>query len=102
VVADIPATTTSLPVGAGAPDSTMLPAGAFQLGGDAGVHQYVGGAPPAGSGVHDYYLTVTALDVATSGADATTSAAYLGFAIGGHTIARATIVCPTAAPGGSS
>jgi Raf kinase inhibitor-like YbhB/YbcL family protein len=97
VVADIPATTTTLRAGAGAPKSTRLPAGAFQLGGDAGAHQYVGGAPPKGSGVHNYYITVTALDVAKTGLTDSASAAYLGFAIGAHTIARATIICPTSA-----
>jgi Raf kinase inhibitor-like YbhB/YbcL family protein len=97
VVGDIPASTTRLPANAGAANSVVLPAGAFQLGGDAGVHQYVGGAPPAGSGVHDYYLTVTALDVAATGLTDGASAAYLGFAIDAHTIARATIICPTSA-----
>ena len=95
VVADVPAGTTSLPLGAGDPGSAQLPAGAIELADDAGLHQYVGGAPPAGSGVHDYYLTVTALDVPASGATVATSPALLGFMIGGHTIARATIICPT-------
>jgi len=98
IVADIPVTATSLPEGAGALDSTMLPAGAFQLGGDAGAHRYIGGAPPAGSGVHDYYLTVTALDVPKSGVGAGASGAFLGFNIAGHTLARATLVWPTSAP----
>jgi Raf kinase inhibitor-like YbhB/YbcL family protein len=97
VVIDIPATTTSLPLGAGAADSRTLPAGARQLADDAGLRQYAGGAPPAGSGVHDYYITVTALDVATTGLPATATPAYTGFAIDAHTIARATIICPTAA-----
>ena len=97
VVADIPVAVTSLPVGAGATDAAALPAGAFQLAGDAGAHQYVGAAPPPNSGIHNYYLTVTALDVDTSGVDKNASAAYMGFAIGGHTIARAFIVCPTPA-----
>jgi hypothetical protein len=98
VVADIPASVTELAEDAGAPDTTALPAGAFQLGGDAGVRQYVGGAPPAGTGMHQYYLTVTALDVDTGGLDASASGAFLGFSIGGHTLARATLVCPTKAP----
>jgi phosphatidylethanolamine-binding protein (PEBP) family uncharacterized protein len=68
-----------------------------QLGGDAGAHQYVGGAPPADSGVHEYYLTVTALGVAKAGLGQDASAAYLGFTIAGQTLARATLVCPTPA-----
>ncbi|HEY4023699.1 MAG TPA: YbhB/YbcL family Raf kinase inhibitor-like protein [Pseudonocardiaceae bacterium] len=97
VVIDIPGGTTSLPLDAGAANSDTLPTGAIQLADDAGVHQYVGGAPPAGSGAHDYSITVTALDVASTGLPATASPAYTGFAIDAHTIARATIVCPTAA-----
>jgi Raf kinase inhibitor-like YbhB/YbcL family protein len=99
VVGDIPASTHAFAAGAGAADTAILPGDSFQLAGDAGAHQYVGGAPPAGSGVHNYYITVTALDVEKSGLDANASAAYLGFAIAAHTIARATIVCPTAASG---
>jgi Raf kinase inhibitor-like YbhB/YbcL family protein len=97
VVTDVPSTTTSVPAGAGVPSSTTLGAGAFQLPGDAGAGRYVGGAPPAGSGFHDYYITVTALDVAKSGVGPTTSGALLGFTIDSHTIARATIICPTEA-----
>jgi hypothetical protein len=96
IVEDIPATATSLPENAGAPGSTTLPAGAVQLDGDAGTARYIGGAPPAGSGIHDYYITVTALDEPSTGLGATTSGALLGFEIDSHTIARATIVCPTA------
>ena len=95
IVANIPATTTALPVDAGAPNSTLLPAGAIELGGDAGMHRYVGGAPPAGSGVHEYTITVSALDTPTSGVGSDASGAFLGFTIAGHTIARATLICPT-------
>jgi Raf kinase inhibitor-like YbhB/YbcL family protein len=96
IVEDIPATATSLPENAGALGSTTLPAGAIQLDGDAGMARYIGGAPPAGSGIHDYYITVTALDEPSTGLGASTSGALLGFETGSHTIARATIVCPTA------
>jgi Raf kinase inhibitor-like YbhB/YbcL family protein len=97
VLADIPADTTSLAAGAGTPDGMRLPSGAFQLAGDAGAPQYVGGAPPAGSGLHEYYLTVTALSAAKTGLGQNASAAYLGFTIAGLTLARATLICPTPA-----
>lgn len=96
ITTDIPAGTTSLPEGAGVPDSKELGAGAFQLPGDAGAARYIGAAPPAGSGVHNYYITVTALDVDKSGVTPATSGALLGFTIDPHTIARATMVLPTA------
>jgi Raf kinase inhibitor-like YbhB/YbcL family protein len=95
VVADIPATSTSLPEGAGTVGSTLLPTGAFPLNADAGTPRFIGGAPPAGSGVHDFFITVTALDEASTGVNAATSPALLGFTIASHTIARATIICPT-------
>ena len=94
-VEDIPGTSTSLPANAGALNSTTLPAGAIQLDGDAGMPRYIGGAPPADSGLHYYYITVTALNESSTRLGATTSAALLNFEIDSHTIARATIVCPT-------
>jgi Raf kinase inhibitor-like YbhB/YbcL family protein len=97
VVADIQATTTSLPLGAGVVDSKLLPPGAFQLNADAGTPRYIGGAPPAGSGAHDFTITVLALDVPKTGLTSTSSAALLGFTMTSHTLARATIICPTAA-----
>ena len=98
VLADIPATTTHLPEDAGTVGSDQLPAGAFQLGGDAGTPQFLGAAPPPASGVHEYRITVTALDVDRCGVDDAASAALLGFTIATHTLARAVIVCPTPAP----
>jgi hypothetical protein len=97
IVGDIPATTTSLPAGAGVPGSPSLPSPAFQLNGDAGAPRYIGGAPPKGSGAHDYYITVTALDVPATGVNKTASGALLGFTIDAHTVARATLICPTSA-----
>lgn len=99
VLADIPATSTDLPEGAGTVGSPNLPTGAFQLGGDAGTPQFFGAAPPPGTGVHEYRITVTALDVEKCGLDATASAGLLGFTIAPHTLARAVLVCPTPSPG---
>jgi Raf kinase inhibitor-like YbhB/YbcL family protein len=93
-VADLPGTTKSLPENAGAPDGKLLPAGAFQYS-DAGAARFIGAAPPAKSGIHDYFITVTALDVATTGLKSPTSGALLTFTIDAHTLARATILCPT-------
>jgi Raf kinase inhibitor-like YbhB/YbcL family protein len=98
VAADIPAATTSLAAGAGTPGGAHLPDAALQLTADAGAARYVGGAPPAGSGVHQYYITVTALSVPKTGLGQDASAAYLGFSIAGQTLARATLICPTPAP----
>jgi hypothetical protein len=93
-----PRSSTSLAAGPGTPGGAHLPDAALQLTADAGAARYVGGAPPAGSGVHQYYITVTALSVPKTGPGQDANAAYLGFSIAGQTLARATLICPTPAP----
>jgi Raf kinase inhibitor-like YbhB/YbcL family protein len=85
-VADIPASVTSLEAGAAAP------AGATVYRNDAGEAGYIGAAPPAGHGAHRYFLIVSALDVDALGLPAEASAAYVGFNVAGHVLARAVIV----------
>jgi Raf kinase inhibitor-like YbhB/YbcL family protein len=70
----------------------VLPDGAITLANDAGLHQYVGSAPPAGHGPHRYYFVVHAVDVPKLGIDASASCAFLGFNLFTHAIARARIV----------
>jgi hypothetical protein len=90
-VADIPAHVTELAAGAGDPDGAGLPEGALALAGDAGIHQYLGAAPPEGHGVHRYYFVVHAVDVPALGVARDASPAFLGFNLFTHTLARATI-----------
>ncbi|RFA10598.1 hypothetical protein B7R54_16335 [Subtercola boreus] len=90
-VVDIPASTTSLPTGAGDDEGSGLPSGAFQLKNDASLARFLGAAPPAGHGKHNYYIGVHALDVETLGIDAGATPAFLGFNMSGHTLARAVI-----------
>jgi len=94
-VVDLPAGVTDLPAGAGAAGDAGLPAGAFHLPNDLRQAQYLGAAPPPGSGPHRYYLVVTAVDVPTLGVAEDATPAVLGFTLGGHTLARAVLV-PTA------
>jgi Raf kinase inhibitor-like YbhB/YbcL family protein len=91
-VFDIPATVSSIPSGAGALNSTVLPKEAVQLPNDAGLAQFLGAAPPVGHGVHRYFITVYAVDVATLGIPKTATPAYLGFNLFTHALARASIV----------
>ncbi len=98
-VADIPASVSELPTGAGTPDGSALPAGAFQLPNDARLAQYVGPAPPPGDPPHRYYIVVTAVDVDSLGVDPDATPALLYGALIGHTLGRAMIV-PVAAPAG--
>jgi Raf kinase inhibitor-like YbhB/YbcL family protein len=53
-VANIPASVSELPAGAGSPGSNDLPEGALTLANDAGMKGYVGAAPPSGHGEHRY------------------------------------------------
>jgi Raf kinase inhibitor-like YbhB/YbcL family protein len=90
-IANIPASVTELPTGAGSPGAE-LPEGAVQLAGDAGAPQYIGAAPPSGHGPHRYYFTVHAISEDSLPVDATTRPALLGFHMFGKTLARASIV----------
>jgi hypothetical protein len=91
-VFNIPATTTSLPSGAGNEKGGGLPEGAVQLANDAGLKRYLGAAPPAGHGTHHYYFVVHALDVDHLDLPDNATPAYLGFNLFSHTLARAIIV----------
>jgi hypothetical protein len=91
-VFDIPVSTNFLPSGAGDDEGSGLPDGATQLANDAGMKRFVGAAPPAGHGVHHYFVVVHALDVDKLGLPDTASPAYLGFNLFMHSLARAKIV----------
>ncbi|MCF6743085.1 YbhB/YbcL family Raf kinase inhibitor-like protein [Blastococcus sp. KM273128] len=91
-VANIPASVTELPAGAGDQDSPQLPEGAVQLRNDGGFNGYVGAAPPPGHGPHRYFVVVHAVDTDRLDVDAGTAPAVLGFNLFSHTLARATLV----------
>ena len=90
-VANIPASVTSVPEGAGDVAGSGLPAAAVQLANDAGGAHFIGGAPPGGHGSHRYVITVHALDVEDIGVTADSSPALLGFLMSSHILARATM-----------
>ena len=91
-VANIAASVTELPAGAGDKDAPSLPDGAVQLRNDGGFAGYVGCAPPAGHGPHRYFVVVHAVDTETLDVDAGATPAVLGFNLFFHTLARATLV----------
>jgi Raf kinase inhibitor-like YbhB/YbcL family protein len=91
-VANIPATVTSLPEGAGDERGVLLPVGAFQLPNDTRAARFLGAAPPAGHGQHRYFIVVHALDVEDIGVPAGSTPAFLGFQMLGHTLARAMLM----------
>jgi Raf kinase inhibitor-like YbhB/YbcL family protein len=88
-VADLPATVTDLPAGAG--DGRSLPGGALTLANDLGLKRYIGAAPAPGDGPHRYFIAVHAVDVETLGLPESATPAYLGLQLPDHAIARAVI-----------
>ena len=92
VMANIPASVTSLPTGAGAGDGAGVPAGAVQLRNDFGTMGYGGAAPPTGDRPHRYYFVVHAVDLDALPVDESTSPAVVGFNLAFHTVARAILV----------
>ncbi|WP_410665944.1 YbhB/YbcL family Raf kinase inhibitor-like protein [Amycolatopsis sp. lyj-84] len=98
-VADIPATVTELPEGAGDDSGSGLPEGAFQVLNDARVARFLGAAPPAGHGVHRYFVVVHALDVETLGVPADATPAFLGFTMASHVLGRAVLIATAETPG---
>jgi len=91
-VANLPATTTALPRGAGSADGSHLPAAAFQSRSDGGVTGWEGAGPPEGDRPHRYVFAVHALDVETLPLDGSASATVVAFNTLFHTIARATLI----------
>ncbi len=91
-VADIPATVTELPRGAGDKDGSACPPGRFSCATTAAAARYIGAAPPAGHGPHRYFIMVHALDVEAHRGRPDATPANLGFNIFSHSIGRAMIV----------
>ncbi|MFI7501698.1 YbhB/YbcL family Raf kinase inhibitor-like protein [Streptomyces sp. NPDC049687] len=98
VVADIPATVTELPEGAGDDTGSGLPDGAFQLPNDARAARFIGAAPPAGHGPHRYFIVVHALDIESIGVAADATPAVLGFTMAGHILGRAVLTATAETP----
>lgn len=89
VVADIPASVTSLRQGAGT-DAALLPPGAVQLSTDIGTPGYGGPCPPVGE-THRYLITVKALDVARLDLPPHATGALAGLVSNMHSLAQATL-----------
>lgn len=88
VVYDLPPSARSLAAGA---SGAGLPAGAVEGRTDFGATGYGGPCPPEGASAHRYVFSVHALDVETLGVPPDASPALVGFMLGSHTLARATL-----------
>jgi len=91
VAYNIPASVTKLDAGAGDASKHLMPAGAVQGNNDAGTPGYMGPCPPAGDKAHHYQITVFALDTDKIDVPANATAAYVGFNLHAHTLAKAEI-----------
>ena len=91
VVVNIPADATSLAKGAGDPKGDAAPKGAVQSRTDFGTPGYGGPCPPKGDKPHHYHFTIFALDTDNLGTDENSTAAFVGFNLHFHTLAKATL-----------
>jgi Raf kinase inhibitor-like YbhB/YbcL family protein len=89
VVFNLPASTTSLPQGAGAVGSDLMPAGAVQGRTDFGVAGFGGACPPQGAKPHRFIFTVHALKIEKIEVPADASAALVGFMINANRLGKA-------------
>jgi Raf kinase inhibitor-like YbhB/YbcL family protein len=87
---NIPATTTSLPQGAGTTGQPGLPATAVSGNMDLGFAGYGGPCPPVGDGVHHYVISVVALSVADLGTPQTLPSAAIQASMRSDALAVAT------------
>jgi Raf kinase inhibitor-like YbhB/YbcL family protein len=99
VLFNLPASTTSLPAGAGNGDFKGLPDGAIHARSDYGTNDFGGAAPPPGDGPHRYVFTVYAVDTDKLDLDGSASPAYVGFNLRFHAIARANLIAEYENPG---
>ena len=90
VVVDIPANARELPKGAGKSGTVQIAGGARQTRTDFGAPGYGGPCPPPGK-PHRYVFTLSALDIDKLPVPDDASGALVGFNVGAHTLAKATI-----------
>lgn len=98
-VVNLAAKSTELLRGAGSPDGSRLPDGAFHTRNDEGTRGYYGAAPPRGDRPHRYYFAVHALDVPELRVDRDSTPTVVAFQALFHTLARAVIVATFQNPG---
>ena len=77
---------------AGDPAKKLAPSGSVQSMTDYGKPGFGGACPPIGDRPHRYIFTVFALDVPKLDLDEKAGAAYVGFNLNGHALAKASIM----------
>jgi hypothetical protein len=86
---NIPASVTSLPLGAGNPAGGQTPKGAVQSRSDFGKPGYGGPCPPQGDKPHRYVFTLYALKVDKLDADENASGALVGYMANANSLGKA-------------
>jgi Raf kinase inhibitor-like YbhB/YbcL family protein len=89
VMYNIPATTTSLPAGAG--NGRNAPRGSAEGPTDFGAKGYGGPCPPAGDKPHHYHITVFALKVDKLDIPGSATPAYVGYNLNANKLATARV-----------
>ncbi len=92
LVFDIPADVDGFKTNAGNISSGLMPEKAIQSITDFGKYGYSGPCPPKGNGIHQYLITVYALNKETLGLDKDANPALVGFYLNFATIQKASIV----------
>lgn len=88
-VVNLPATTTSVPTGAGDKLQPKLPEGAVQGRNDYGYAGFGGACPPLGAKPHRYQFTVWALKTENLPLDSQSSGAMVGYMLNNAALAKA-------------
>jgi len=92
VMFNIPSDVMDLKTDAGNPQKNLAPAGSVQSMTDYGKPGFGGACPPVGDKPHRYVFTLYALDVPKLDADEKTGAAYVGYMLNAHAIAKASLI----------
>lgn len=92
LIFDIPADVNSLVANAGDINLDLAPKEAIQSITNYGANGYGGPCPPEGHGIHEYMITIHALNVDKLGLDKDTNPAIVGYYIWSNTLAKASIV----------
>lgn len=92
VVVNIPPSVTSLPLGAGTPESGAMPDASLQVRTDFGKPGYGGPCPPEGDHPHRYLFTLYAVGLEALPVTADTSAAVVGFLLHFNTLEKAALM----------
>ena len=92
VVFNIPPGVTSLPKNAGNLKAGDAPKGAVQSRTDFGAPGFGGPCPPQGDPPHHYHFTIFAVDTPKLDGDENNSAAFVGFQLHFHTLAKAELI----------